>query len=54
MREKKYTEQLVGAVTEDTYRDVRQLTDEQGGSISSWVREAIETKLEQENKFRKE
>jgi hypothetical protein len=33
---------------------VRQLTDVKGISISSWVREAIEAKLEQEMKVRKE
>ena len=54
MRKKLMTKQLATSVSEDTWRKILKVTDEEEVSISSWIREAIEKYLDYENNSRKE
>ena len=54
MRKKIMTRQLVTSVSEDTWRKILKVTDEEEVSISSWIREAIEKHLDYEINSRKE
>ena len=49
MRKRRYT-QLIGLlVSEEMHKEITELCDEKDLSVSQWIREAIELKLEQED-----
>lgn len=54
MRKKIMTRQLATSVSEDTWKEILKVTDEEEVSISSWIREAIEKHLDYKNNSRKE
>ena len=54
MRKKVMTRQLATSVSEDTWKKISKVTDEEEVSISSWIRETIEKRLDYENNSRKE
>ncbi len=54
MRKKIMTKQLATSVSEDTWRKILRVTDEEEISISSWIREAIEKHLGCKYNSRKE
>ena len=48
------TKQLATAVSEDTWKRVLKVTDEEEVSVASWIRDAIEKYLDYKNNLRKE
>ncbi len=54
MRKKVMTRQLATSVSEETWEKIRKVTDEEEVSVSSWIREAIEERLDYENNSRKD
>jgi len=54
MRKKIMTRQLAVSVSEDTWEKILKATDEEEMSISSWIRESIESYLNYKTKSRKE
>ena len=54
MRKKIMPRQLAVSVSEDTWKEIVKVTDEEEISISSWIREAIEQHLDNKINSRKE
>jgi len=49
MRKKLFTRPVCIVIAEETYRQIEQITDDEEISISSWIRDAIDLKLEHES-----
>ncbi len=54
MRKKVMTRQLATSVSEDSWKRILKVTDEEEVSVASWIREAIEKHLNHKNSSRRE
>ena len=49
MRKRLFTRPVCIMLAEETYRRIEQITDDEEISLSSWIRDAIDLKLEHES-----
>ena len=49
MRKRFFTRPVCIVIAEETYRQIEQITDDEEISVSSWIRDAIDLKLEHES-----